>query len=56
MATEALTDVTAMLCGLCTYLEENYEDDFIKESKVKGLASWWKDHKKLDAKRRGGSS
>lgn len=45
-ANQKLTEVTQMLCALCTHIEENYEDDIIGE--VPKTNKWWKEHKEVD--------
>ena len=58
---EKITELTQLLCGACRLLEEN-EIDMSKvkavvysygacQERTTKLTTWWKSHKKLDAKR-----
>ena len=41
--------LTRMMCNMCRNLEAG--DDYNYIPRVRGLITWWKEHKRLDAKR-----
>lgn len=49
-ARKALTNVTSMLCNLCAMIEATGCDD--ETGMPAGTQKWWKEHKKVDSKRK----
>ncbi len=50
-AKRKLDQVTRLLCGLCKHLESEEKAEVIDKVENGELLSWWKKHKKFDAKR-----